>query len=363
MNVAAIRDQPVNILDADGKKICSVKAGPRTDIAAIKKQIQDEIGTESRLQMIMSGSYEYTKNQEHAGIAIFKTAMEKNATPELNLVLLSAEDAAFHEARHKVIEAIDHGTKLHDIEEIYRDDADIVLHAVEHANPSELQYASERVRSDMDHMLAALKISGTSMYYVHETLWKDRAFMKGAMQIDGLLLGASMVPAEWRSDAEIVMYACENHGYALKHATQELKNNRSIVMAAVCQRGTALMYASLELREDYYVVLDAVRNNRMAIVHAKGDLREDDDIRAAAGQGPSDKMLDHDKLDKIKAKFHELDANGDGFLSYEEMYELLKRGNPDMAEEEIRLLYDQMDTHRDNRVDFHEFCDFIFKED
>merc|ERR1712070_376578 len=103
---------------------------------------------------------------------------------------------------------------------------------------------------------------------------------------------------------------------ALKFASEELKNDRSVVLAAVMQRGTALMYASEEMKCDYYVVLDAVRNNKMAIVHAKGGLRDDDDIRAAAGQGPSLHMSPEmiEKLDLIKRKFHELDANGDGFL-------------------------------------------------
>merc|ERR1712070_566786 len=145
-------------------------------------------------------------------------------------------------------------------------------------------------------------------------------------------------------------------------ASEELKNNRSVVFAAVAQHGTALMYASEELRGDYYVVLAAVRQNRMAIVHVLNGLREDDDIRAAAGQGPSDcKMLQ--KVEKIKAKFHELDANGDGFLDYEELASLLRKGNPDLDEDEIKLLYESLDTHHDGRVDFHEFCDYIFSED
>merc|ERR1719440_1204234 len=103
-----------------------------------------------------------------------------------------------------------------------------------------------------------------------------------------------------------------------------MRAKRPVVLAAINQKGTALMYASEELRSDYDVVLDAVRQNRMAIVHAKGGLREDDNIRNAAGQGPSHVHIDHEKLDKIKAKFHELDVNGDGFLSYEELESLLR---------------------------------------
>merc|ERR1712147_380134 len=104
----------------------------------------------------------------------------------------------------------------------------------------------------------------------------------------------------------------------------------------------------------------------MAIVHAKGGLRDDDDIRAAAGQGPSDKIMSPEmleKLDMIKKKFHELDTNGDGFLSYEELEELLRRGNPDLDENEIRLIYDEMDEQGDGKIDFHEFCEYVFREE
>jgi len=211
-------------------------------------------------------------------------------------------------------------------------------------------------------MLEALKISSNCCYYISECLWKDREFIIGAVSTDGMILGFSQVPQSWRSDAEVVMYACEQNGYALQLASEELKDNRGVVIAAVNQRGTALMHASEELKSDYSVVLDAVRNNRMAIVHAKGGLREDSEIRAAAGKGPSEVWNDQQKVKQIKAKFHELDCNGDGFLSFEELESLLRRGNPDMADDEIQLLFDEMNTHHDGRVDFHEFCDWIFCE-
>jgi len=364
---AAIREQPVDIIDAEHGliKLCTVKAGPKCEIKKVKHEIEENAGVPTREVVLTDANgYKY-KDFDHIGIDIFKTAMEAMPaeTPKLLFRRLTHEEANVAEGRHTAIEAIKHGTHMQHIDDEFKNDPEVCLFAVEHTNPSELQYASDAVKEDIDTMLQALRLSSTCMYYVSEKLWDDRTFVKGAMTVDGLLLGASMVPQKWRDDVEVVMYACESHGYALKHASKEIKDNRSVVLAAVNQRGTALMYASKTLREDYYVVIDAVRQNKMAIVHAMGDLREDTDIRAAAGQGPSDKMMDHEKLDRIKAKFHELDENGDGFLSYNELEALLRKGNPDMNEDEIRLLYNQMDTHRDERVDFHEFCDYIFGDD
>lgn len=361
INAAAIREQPVDIIDWEsGDKLCAVKAGPKTHIQLVIEEIEREVGIPARLLRICDGQHKF-KHFDQVGASIFKEALADQTVPKLDLRRLTTEEAACDEARHKAIEKIRGGDMLIHMEEGVLGDPEVVLFAVENHNPAELQHADDNVKSDFDTMIAALKISSTCMYYVAENLWLDRTFMKRAVSIDGLLLGQAMVPTQWRSDVEIVMYACEKHGHALKYASEELKDNRSVVLAAVNQKGTSLMYASEELRSDYAVVLDAVRNNRMAIVHAKGGLREDDDIRAAAGQGPSDKMIE--KVDRIKAKFHELDVNGDGFLSYEELESLLRKGNPDLEESEMRLLYDQLDTHHDGRVDFHEFCDYIFGDD
>lgn len=364
MALAAIRDQPVDIFNAkDGKKLCTVKAGPKTHVNTLKGSIHQDTGIAEREQKILRGSDEHISyhDGEQIGSDLFKNALDMDKLPSLRFMQLSAAEADKEEACTAAKERIKNGTKLKDLEDDFRNEADIVLFAVEHTNPTELQHSTLEVRSDGPSMLQALRISTTSMYYVADSLWQNRSFMKSAVSIDGLLLGAKMVPTDWRTDVEMVMFACENNGMALKFASTELKDDRSVVLAAVCQRGTALMYASEDLKSDYYVVLDAVRNNKMAIVHAKGGLREDDDIRGAAGQAASDKTLV--KVEKIKAKFHELDANGDGYLSYDELHALLKKGNPDLDESEIQLLYGQMDTHHDERVDFHEFCDFLFREE
>lgn len=361
--MAAIRDGPTDLIDADsGEKICTVKAGPRTHINELKKLIETDTGIPILQISILAGTYRY-KDFDQIGGELFTKAFEEQVTPQLLFRRLSEDQANEELERHKAIEQVKKGLHIQKLADVHKADPEVVLFAIQNTNASELQHASDSVKNNRDAMIEALKSSSLCVVYIGEDLWQDRDFIKGAMAVDGLILGATQVPFKWRCDPEIVMYACESHGYALKHASEEIKNNRSIVLAAVNQRGTALMYASEEMRMDYDVVMDAVRQNRMAIVHAKGDLREDDDIRAAAGQGPTDKMMDHEKLDKIKAKFHELDANGDGFLSYDELAELLKKGNPEMNDDEIRLLFDQMDTHKDDKVDFHEFCDYIFGDE
>ena len=49
------------------------------------------------------------------------------------------------------------------------------------------------------------------------------------------------------------------NGWALKHATEELRGDREVVITAVADRGYALEYATNELRGDREVVMTAGR--------------------------------------------------------------------------------------------------------
>ena len=61
-----------------------------------------------------------------------------------------------------------------------------------------------------------------------------------------------------RSDREVVLAAVEKEGYALRYASDELRNDREVVLAAVAQDAYALKYASGALRADRDIALAAV---------------------------------------------------------------------------------------------------------
>lgn len=66
------------------------------------------------------------------------------------------------------------------------------------------------------------------------------------------------------------------------------------------------------------------------------------------------------RSESIKERFETLDVNKDGSLSFEEMQQLLRQGNPDMTRRQIRVLYDRVDKNSDERVSFAEFVDFVY---
>ena len=63
------------------------------------------------------------------------------------------------------------------------------------------------------------------------------------------------------ADREVVLAAVKQSGWALEHASDELKADRDLVLAAVEQDGKALEYASDELKADREVVLAARKQN------------------------------------------------------------------------------------------------------
>mmetsp|Transcript_61571 Transcript_61571/g.133273 ORF Transcript_61571/g.133273 Transcript_61571/m.133273 type:complete len:179 (-) Transcript_61571:36-572(-) len=66
--------------------------------------------------------------------------------------------------------------------------------------------------------------------------------------------------------------------------------------------------------------------------------------------------------DDIKWKFAQLDTDGDGHLTFSELATLLRKGDSEMKDEEVLLLFKALDHDSDGHVDFDEFVDFIFRE-
>jgi len=76
----------------------------------------------------------------------------------------------------------------------------------------------------------------------------------------------------------------------------------------------------------------------------------------------ADSHKDHRSLaaEKLKQRFFEIDQSGDGKLDVTEMGRLLRQGDPNMANKQVRGLFKQADADRDGFVDFEEFVDFLY---
>lgn len=63
---------------------------------------------------------------------------------------------------------------------------------------------------------------------------------------------------------------------------------------------------------------------------------------------------------KLKDAFKDSDLNGDGLLSFDEFFELLKTGDPEFPEDEAETLFKAADKDASGAIDFNEFVDYIF---
>ena len=77
---------------------------------------------------------------------------------------------------------------------------------------------------------------------------------------------------QFRRNQRVVLTALQQDGFALAHASDELRNDREIVLAAVQQHGFALASASQELRNDREIVLAAVQQNSWTLRYASNAL-------------------------------------------------------------------------------------------
>jgi len=58
-------------------------------------------------------------------------------------------------------------------------------------------------------------------------------------------------------------------------------------------------------------------------------------------------------------QFKEFDSNHDGRLDFDEVRTLMRKGNPQIKDSDIRVIFDAVDRNGDARVDFNELVDFI----
>mmetsp|Transcript_130214 Transcript_130214/g.236628 ORF Transcript_130214/g.236628 Transcript_130214/m.236628 type:complete len:375 (+) Transcript_130214:69-1193(+) len=368
MAAGAIRTQYVDIIDGRTNDVLvQVMAGPRNLAEDVMHEVAKMTGIPFRQQLMRSGgtgTYPVMENHQRLGAPLFSNP--EHTRPALHLTVLSEQEADEKEGHDAALASIKKGGLLRDQDPKYRKDAAVVLAAVKE-DPCNLQFADSSILRSRRLMTQALETNFNSVYYVDKELMRDRLFLTQVVNADGMFLKSRLVPTEMKSEPEVIMTAVQQNGHALQFANPDMQASREIVEIAVRNNGTSIAYASPELRADFDMVMLATRQNRMAVVHALGGLRNNPDIRAAAGQSTSPKYRKgnlHRETsvsfsERIKEKFYELDEDHDGFLSYGELYELLKRGSADMAEEDVRVLFDALDTEKDGRIDFYEFCDFI----
>ena len=66
--------------------------------------------------------------------------------------------------------------------------------------------------------------------------------------------------------------------------------------------------------------------------------------------------LSEEQIAELRAAFNQMDTNGDGTLSRDELKALLGELDAEMAEAFVEEMMNKADTNGDGKIDFEEFC-------
>jgi serine/threonine-protein phosphatase with EF-hand domain len=90
-------------------------------------------------------------------------------------------------------------------------------------------------------------------------------------------------------------------------------------------------------------------------VKQKNKAQEDDDDGP-----PMTAMLSESKVQALKRQFKRVDTNNDGKLSFDELSVILRAGNPQISEEDMKILFKGCDSDNSGFVSFEEFVDYVY---
>ena len=75
------------------------------------------------------------------------------------------------------------------------------------------------------------------------------------------------------TDKKELLEAIKKDCYALRYASDNLRDDKEVVLTAVKQYGYALEYASKRMQNDKEVVLEAMKDNDLALEFASEELQ------------------------------------------------------------------------------------------
>ena len=151
-----------------------------------------------------------------------------------------------------------------------------VLGNYDDRDPKELpNKEEERIR-----LIAMLASGELELRHAPEELQNDRDAVLAAVAKNGHAL--FFASEELQNDRDVVLTTVAQDGTMLSSTHPKFRNDREVVLAAVAEDGKALSSASDRLQDDRGVVLVAVAKDGMALFYASTRLRNDREVVLAA---------------------------------------------------------------------------------
>ena len=160
--------------------------------------------------------------------------------------------------REEMLKAVkDNGYALRDADDTLKADREIVLEAVRD-NGYALEYADDSLKTDRELVLEAVRHNGIALEYADDSLKADREVVLEAVRNNGIAL--RYTDDSLKADREVVLEAVRNNGFGLEYADDSFKADRKVVLEAVKNAGDALLSADDSFKTDREIVLEAFKS-------------------------------------------------------------------------------------------------------
>lgn len=180
------------------------------------------------------------------------------------------------------------GMELRHVSERLRDNKKIVLMAVrrfsthnyENYRTSPLEFASERLKRDVEVVLASVHQCPHSLYNADESM--KNHFDIGLAAVRESEEAFEYLSEELQNNKKIAMAYIDHGCHFLENLSDALQDDEEVVHFAIRKNASALEFASERLHNDYDTVLMAVGRNGHTLRYASDDLKDDTNIVSAA---------------------------------------------------------------------------------
>lgn len=130
---------------------------------------------------------------------------------------------------------------------------------------------------DTDFMLYYLKHNRRYSVILNPRWYDDEEIILKFIKRRGAGI-LNQVNEKLRSNRNFMLCALKYSGYALRYASNELRNDKDLVRIAIQKVGTALEHTSNELKADREIVSEAMKNDPRALLFANNIFRDDESL-------------------------------------------------------------------------------------
>lgn len=148
---------------------------------------------------------------------------------------------------------------------------DNLLDALKKNEPS-FNYAPEEAKQDREFMIDVLKVNPEATRHIGDNLINDKELFEVAVEKYGKAL--CHAGEQLQDDKDLVLKAVNQDAWATHYASERLQNDKDVAMASVRNYPGSLSWVGEEMKNDKEVVLEAYKKDNFTLQHASKEIQD-----------------------------------------------------------------------------------------